>query len=135
VLFASNYAPNDQSANTDGERFTEQVFAALPTNAVLVTYWDALAPLSYKQCVEGVRQDVTLQAYDRAALVTCDKPAWPLTDAATTRPIYGLMVFPESLRAQTGLRPVPEGAIRLPWGKRYPELDRALYRLVPDATP
>ena len=67
VLFASNYAANDQSANTDGERFTAQVFAALPKNAVLVTYWDALAPLSYKQCVEGVRPDVTLQAYDRAA--------------------------------------------------------------------
>ena len=135
VLFASNYAANDQSANTDGERFTEQVFAALPPHAVLVTYWDALAPLSYKQCVEGVRPDVTLQAYDRAALVTCDEPAWPLTEAARTRPIYGLMVFPESLRAQTGLRPVPEGTIKLPWGKRYPELDRALYRLVPDATP
>ena len=67
VLFTSNYAANDQSANTDGERFTAQVFAALPKNAVLVTYWDALAPLSYKQCVEGVRPDVTLQAFDRAA--------------------------------------------------------------------
>ena len=135
VLFTSNYAANDQSANTDGERFTAQVFAALPKNAVLVTYWDALAPLSYKQCVEGVRPDVTLQAFDRAAVVTCDKPVWPLTEAVKTRPIYGLMVFPESLPAQTGLTPVAEGRIKLPWGKRYPEFDRALYRLVPGATP
>ena len=135
VLFTSNYAANDQSANTDGERFTAQVFAALPKNAVLVTYWDALAPLSYKQCVEGVRPDVTLQAFDRAAVVTCDQPVWPLTEAVKTRPIYGLMVFPESLHAQTGLSPVAEGTIKLPWGKRYPEFNRALYRLVPDATP
>ena len=56
----------------DGERFAAQVFAALPPNAVLVTYWDALTPLSYKHCVEGVRPDVTLRAYDEAALVTCD---------------------------------------------------------------
>ena len=135
VLFTSNYAANDQSANTDGERFTAQVFAALPKHAVLVTYWDALAPLSYKQCVEGVRPDVTLQAFDRAAVVTCDKPVWPLTEAVKTRPIYGLMVFPKSLPAQTGLTPVAEGRIKLPWGKRYPEFDRALYRLVPGATP
>ncbi len=135
VLGATNFAANDQSANVDGERFAAQVFAALPPNAVLVTYWDALAPLSYKQCVEGVRPDVTLQAYDRAALVTCDEPVWPLTQAAKTRPVYGLMVFPESLHAQTGLEPVAEGTIRLPWGKRYPEIDRPLYRLVPDTTP
>ena len=120
VLFASNFAANDQSANTDGERFTAQVFAALPTNAVLVTYWDALAPLSYKQCVEGVRPDVTLQAYDRAALVTCDEPAWPLTEAAKTRPVYGLMVFPESLRAQTGLTPVAGGHDQAAVGQALP---------------
>jgi hypothetical protein len=45
------------------------------------------------------------------------------------------MVFPESLHDQTGLTPVPEEAIKLPWGKRYPEFDRPLYRLVSDATP
>jgi hypothetical protein len=46
------------------------------------------------------------------------------------------MVFPESLPAQTGLTPVPDRTIRVPWGKRYPELDRTLYRMVaPDAAP
>ena len=120
VLFASNYAANDQSANTDGERFTAQVFAALPKNAVLVTYWDALAPLSYKQCVEGVRPDVTLQAFDRAAVVTCDQPVWPLTEAVKTRPIYGLMVFPESLHAQTGLTPGRRGHDQAAVGQALP---------------
>ena len=135
VLGATNFAANDQSANQDGERFADQVFAALPLNAVLVTYWDALTPLSYKHCVEGVRPDVTLQAYDQAALVTCDEVARPLPQVAATRPVYGLMVFPESLHGQTGLTPVAEGMIKLPWGKRYPELDRRLYRLVPGTAP
>jgi hypothetical protein len=45
------------------------------------------------------------------------------------------MVFPESLHDQTGLTPVAEGTIKLPWGRRYPELDRSLYRLVPDTAP
>jgi hypothetical protein len=72
VLFASNWAAHDQSANHDGERFTAQVFAALPPNAVLITYWDALTALSYEHCEEGVRPDVSLRAYDQKALVTCD---------------------------------------------------------------
>ena len=136
VLGVSNFAANDQSDNIDGERFTEQVFAALPPNAVLVTYWDALTPLSYKHCVEGVAPGVTLRAYDSKALVTCDPAVQPLTEIARTRPVYALMMFPESLKQQTGLNPVPEGTIRLPWGKRYPEFERPLYRLeLDDATP
>src|SRR6478752_892174 len=68
VLITSNWASHDQSANHDGERFTAEVFAALPPDSVLVTYWDALTPLSYEHCVEGVRPDVSLRAYDEKAL-------------------------------------------------------------------
>jgi len=41
-------------------------------------------------------------------------------------------VFDQSLPKQTGLTPVPAGRIRLPWGQRYAQLDRTLYRMVPD---
>ena len=53
VLITSNWASHDQSANHDGERFTAEVFAALPPDSVLLTYWDALTPLSYEHCVGG----------------------------------------------------------------------------------
>jgi hypothetical protein len=86
--------------------------------------------------VEGVKPGVVLQAYDAAALVTCDRPQLPLTDVATRRPVYGLMMFPDSLQKVTGLTPVPVEQVKLPWGKRYPEYDRPLFRLEPnDATP
>jgi hypothetical protein len=130
VLFASNVASPDQSNNRDAERFTDQVFAALPPNAVLVTYWDALTPLSYKHCIEGVRPDVRLRAYDEAALVVCDPVPKPLTDVVKTRPVYALQMFPENLEQQTGLVPVEVGTIKLPWGKRYAEYDRPLLELV-----
>ncbi len=130
VLFASNFASHDQSSNQDAERFTDQVFAALPPNAVLVTYWDALTPLSYKHCIEGVRPDVRLRAYDEAALVVCDPVPKPLTDVVKTRPVYALQMFPENLKQQTGLVPVEVGTIKLPWGKRYAEYDRPLLELV-----
>jgi hypothetical protein len=132
VLVVSNWATHDQSANRDGERFTSAVFAALPQDAVLLTYWDALTPLSYEHCIEGVRPDVTLQAYDEAALVTCDPVARPLTEVVQRRPVFALMVHDESLAALTHLTPVPVTTIRLPWGQRYPQLDRTLYRLIPN---
>ena len=131
VLLASNWATHDQSANHDGERFTTEVFAALPQDSVLLTYWDALTPLSYKHCVEGVRPDVSLRAYDEKALVTCDPVERPLAEVARRRPVYALLVVDDSIQERTGLVPVPVQDFVLPWGQRYPELDRKLYRLVP----
>jgi hypothetical protein len=136
VLLASNWTEHDQSANDDGQQFTAEVFAALPQDAVLLTYWDAVTPLSYAHCIEGVRPDVTLETYDAAALVTCDPLAWPLTEVVKHRPVFALMVHDESLAEVTGLTPVPVKVIRLPWGGRYPQYDRTLYQLVPaDVSP
>jgi Protein of unknown function (DUF2723) len=131
-----NWPTHDQSANHDGERFTAEVFAALPENAVLVTYWDALTPLSYEHCVEGVSPNVSLRAYDEHALVTCDLPIpRPLTEVVKRRPVYALVMFPKDLRGQTGLDPVRTATmIRLPYGKRYAEYDAFLYQLVADAS-
>jgi hypothetical protein len=131
VLFASNWTAHDQSANHDGERFAAQVFAALPPNAMLITYWDALTPLSYEHCVEGVRPDVRLRAYDQKALVTCDHPVEdPQTAIADGRPVYALMVQESTIAPQTGLTPIAVEPIKVPWGQRYPELERTLFRLV-----
>jgi hypothetical protein len=131
VLLAGNWAEHDQSANRDGEQFTAEVFAALPRDAVLVTYWDALTPLSYEHCIEGVRPDVSLRAYDEQALVTCDPVERPLTDVVRRRPVFALMVVDQVIASRTGLVPVPLQTVRLPWGQRFPQLDRKLYRLVP----
>jgi hypothetical protein len=135
LLAVSNWAAHDQAANRDGERFTAEVFAALPPDAVLLTYWDALTPLSYEHCIEGVRPDVSLRAYDEAALVTCDPVERPLLDVARRRPLYGLLVNPDSLWQDPSLTPIPVERIKLPWGQRYPQVDGILYRLVPDAAP
>ena len=78
---------------------TEQIFAALPQDAVLITYWDALTPLSYKHCMEGVRPDVSLRAYDEAALVTCDRNDGRSTRSPRSDPVYALMVHDEGLAA------------------------------------
>jgi hypothetical protein len=132
VLLVSNWAVHDQSANHDGERFTAEVFAALPPNAVLITYWDALTPLSYEHCAEGVRPDVSLRAYDEQALVTCDPVERPLSDVVLRRPVFALMVQEDTIVPFTHLTPIPVETIKLPWGQRYPEFDRTLFKLVPN---
>lgn len=131
VIFASQWPAHDQSANRDGERFTAAVFAALPQDAVLVTYWDALTPLSYEHCNEGVRPDVSLRAYDSHALVTCDPEDETVTELATHRPVYALMVQEESIGPFTHLAQIPVQTFTVPWGQRFPQLDRTLFRLVP----
>ena len=47
--------------------------------------------------------------------------------------MYGLFVHDEALAEDTGLTPVPVAKIKLPWGQRYPQYTRSLYRLDPPA--
>ena len=132
-IAAGNWASHDQSANRVGDEFSTTVFAHLPPNAVLLTYWDSLTNLSYAHCVEGQRPDISLRAYDTAARVTCDYPvADPLEEVATRRPVYALFSFEselDPLRESFDLIPGP--VLALPYGRR--ELDRSgvLYRLQP----
>ena len=100
--------PTTSRTTTMASDSRRKVFAALPPNAVLVTYWDALTTLSYEHCIEGVRPDVTLRAYDEFALVTCDPIPRPLTEIVKKRPVYALMMFPKDLRGQTGLDAGPD---------------------------
>ena len=134
ALLAANWPVHDQSANHDGEKFAAEVFAQLPPNAVLITYWDALTTLSYEHCNAGVRPDVSLRAYDSYALVTCDKVEAPATSIAEGRPVFALQVQDAGIAAATGLEPVPVSTIKVPWGERYPSLDRTLYQLVVPGT-
>ncbi len=134
VIVALGQLPaQDQRHNDAGERLAAQVFEALPPNAVLLTYWDALTTLSYKHCEEGVRPDVSLRAYDTAARVTCDRVPPRIEDEiAVGRPAFAL--FPlesmlDPLRDHFTLTPGPE--FQLPYGQRYMDHTGVLYRLEP----
>ena len=106
------------------------MFAQLPQNAVLLTYWDALTNLSYVHCVEGERPDVSLRAYDPAAKVTCDPWNGRLEDVAGQHPVYALFIFKQDidpLRRNFNLIPGPTLAV--PYGERVPDQHAVLYRL------
>lgn len=122
---------NDQGANRVGEELSEAVFTQLPPNAILVTYWDTLTTLSYKHCMEGVRPDVTLRAYDPATRATCDRVTEPLEDEVRRgRPAFALFARQgeeNALRRSFNLVPGP--TLELPYGQRYLDHRGTLYRL------
>ena len=91
-----------------------------PPDSVLLTYWDALTPLSYEHCVEGVRPDVSLRAYDEKALVTCDPVERPLTDVVRRRPVYALLVNDGTIKQMTGLDSGPGPAVHAAVGAALP---------------
>jgi Protein of unknown function (DUF2723) len=57
---ASLYRTRDQSTNYDADRWVESVFAALPRNAVVMSWWSYSTPLWYHRWVLGERPDVTI---------------------------------------------------------------------------
>ena len=132
IFVASNWATHDQSRNRSGELFAQEVFAALPEDAVLVSYWDVLTTLGYAHCIEDQRPDLALVTFDLDFTGTCDRVPRPLETLAVERPMYALFIHDFELdRLRPTFELVPERTIRLPYGRRFPEHDRTLYRLEP----
>jgi hypothetical protein len=130
AIAMGNWASHDQSANRAGDQFAPSVFAHLPPNAVLLTYWDALTNLSYAHCIGGQRPDLSLWAFDPAARVTCDRVTGPLEEIVQQRPLYALFPFEGALdRLRGSFDLVPVAPLALPWGRRYPDQSGVLYRL------
>src|SRR6266545_775141 len=129
AIAMGNWASHDQSANRAGDQFAPSVFAHLPPNAVLLTYWDALTNMSYAHCIEGQRPDLSLWAFDPAARVTCDRVTGPLEEVAQQRPLYALFPFEGGLdRLRGSFDLVPVAPLALPWGRRYLDQSGVLYR-------
>jgi len=123
---------SDQSQNRDGERFAQEVFAALPKDAVLLSYWDALTTLGYEHCVEGQRPDIAMRALDVTARIVCDPVVGSLTDVARDRPLYALFAVDQELDGvRRDFTLVAGPRLAVPYGKRGLDHVGTLYQLVP----
>jgi hypothetical protein len=83
---ASTYAANDRSQDRSAQIYVDEIFAALPPDGAIVSYWDTSTPLWYAHYVEHVRPDAlivddTNLAYDgwgtadrRIASLICQRP-------------------------------------------------------------
>jgi hypothetical protein len=60
LLAAINWDGADRSGDRSGNEYVDAVFATLPTNAAILSYWDASTPLWYGQHVEERRPDIVI---------------------------------------------------------------------------
>jgi len=60
VGLVSGYDAHDQSGLHDADRWVESVYAALPRNAVIISWWSYSTPLWYHRWILGERPDVTI---------------------------------------------------------------------------
>ena len=88
ALASTNFAAADRSGDRSGQDYVDSLFAALPPNAAVLSYWDPSAPLWYGHFVEGLRPDILIVddtniAYDgwgtveaRVASLICERPVF-----------------------------------------------------------
>jgi len=134
VVGVNNWSTYDESQNHTGDEFATAVFAELPPNSVLLSYWDTLTNLSYVHCIEGQRPDLALRAFDDAARIVCDPVTESLEAVAAERPLYALFVTSsevDELRGSFDLVAGPQ--LALPYGRRTLDHSGILYRLIPKA--
>ena len=110
----------------------DRVLAALPENAVLLTYWDAIEPLWYAHCVEGQRPDLLILANAQPTAQGCQDFHGDVASLVATRPTYALLPFDadyDALSASYALTPVDR--LLVPYGNPYPQYARDLVLLPP----
>jgi transmembrane protein TMEM260 (protein O-mannosyltransferase) len=135
LIGVTNWTTYDESQNHIGDDLAATIYADLPPNAVLLTYWDVLTTLGYSQCVDGVRPDVALRSYDVSSRIVCNPVAQSFEELAKVRPVYALFAIDSELdgvRRTFRLEPGPR--LALPYGQRYLDHEGVLYRLIPKAT-
>jgi hypothetical protein len=131
-LASGNWVAADRSDDDSGQTYVDSVFAALPQDAAILSYWDASTPLWHGQLVEGLRPDVlvvddTNIVYEnwvtrerRIASLICERPVFILRladgELTPTRATYRLEPF---------LR------VRVAAGGPSATLERQIYRVLP----
>jgi len=119
ALGTINWSASDRSSDRSGQDYVNAVFAALPQDAAILSYWDASTPLWYGQHVEGGRPDVLIvddtnivyeQWVTREARISsliCQRPVFILRlddrDLIPTRQAFRLEPFMTVLVAGGGL--------------------------------
>ncbi len=90
ALVVVNFPTADQSQQRTAQSYIDELFAVLPPNAAILTFWGASTPLWYATLVEGLRPDVlvvddTNIVYEgwqtrerRIASLICERPVFML---------------------------------------------------------
>jgi Protein of unknown function (DUF2723) len=132
-LGASNWAASDRSGDRSATAYVDTLFEALPTDAAILSVWDASTPLWHAQVILDRRPDVLVVddtdiVFDgwgtrerRIASLICERPVFilrlkdrelvPTRDAYRLQPILGVDIAfgtPSATGRSTVYRVVPD---------------------------
>jgi Protein of unknown function (DUF2723) len=109
ALAAGNWTAADRSDDRSGQAYVDDVFAALPADAAILSVWDESTPLWHGQHVRGMRPDVLIVddtniVYEgwvtreaRIASLICERPVFIIRlsdrDLVPTGDVYDLSAF------------------------------------------
>ncbi len=132
VLAAGNWPRADRSDDRSGQQYVDAVFAALPANAAILSYWDASTPLWHGQLVEGRRPDVLIVDDTNIVYENWVTRERRISSLICQRPVFILRLGDEDLiPTEQSFRLTPLLTVRVAAGEPTAASLRDIYRVAP----
>jgi len=132
VLAAGNWPRADRSDDRSGQQYVDAVFAALPANAAILSYWDASTPLWHGQLVEGRRPDVLIVDDTNIVYENWVTRERRISSLICQRPVFILRLGDEDLiPTEQSFRLTPLLTVRVAAGEPTAAVLRDIYRVAP----
>jgi transmembrane protein TMEM260 (protein O-mannosyltransferase) len=127
-----NWSSADRSGDRSGQDYVDSVFASLPANAAILSYWDASTPLWYGQLVEGLRPDVLIVDDTNIVYEDWGTRERRIESLICERPVFILRLVDGDLRpTREQFELEPFITVRVAAGGPSAVVDRPIFRVQP----
>ena len=131
-LGTMNWSASDRSGDRSGRDYVDAVFAALPRDAAILSYWDASTPLWYGQHVAGTRPDVLIVDDTNIVYEQWGTREQRVSSLICRRPVFILRLDDRDLTAtRRAFRLIPFMTVRIAAGGPSASIDRPIFRVEP----
>jgi hypothetical protein len=132
LLAATNWDGADRSGDRSGNEYVDAVFATLPPNAAILSYWDASTPLWYGQHVEGRRPDILIVDDTNIVYENWVTRERRISSLICQRPVFILRLGDADLvPTQQSFLITPVLTVRVAAGEPTAAVSRDVYRVEP----
>ncbi|MEP6638317.1 MAG: DUF2723 domain-containing protein [Chloroflexota bacterium] len=132
ALGTINWSISDRSSDRSGKDYVDSVFATLPTDAAILSYWDASTPLWYGQHVEGRRPDTLIVDDTNIVYEQWGTRERRISSLICQRPVFILRLDDRDLRpTRQAFRLAPFLTVHVGAGGPSAGFDRQIFRVEP----
>jgi Protein of unknown function (DUF2723) len=127
-----NSSASDRSGDQSGQDYVDAVFAALPPNAAILSYWDASTPLWHGRYVEGSRPDVLIVDDTNIVYEQWVTRELRISSLICRRPVFILRLNDSDLiPTRQAFRLEPFLTVRVAAGGPSATVDRPIFKVEP----